>query len=173
MNQVAVSRFPLDPSDAPGGAAGLRRHGPAIAAGLLWLAAGLSAGHGVLQALGRGPVLPVTAAPVALPSSDPAAVARALGARLSPVADAGAQAAPPVAEATRYSLLGVIAVPGQGGAALIAVNGEPARPYRVGAAVDAGLVLQSVNRQAVRLGATVAGPTTVELALPVPPPGAS
>lgn len=167
MNQVAASRYAVDPSDTQAGLSGARRYAPTVAAGLLWLAAGLSAGYGVLQAVGRTSVMPVAASPVAVPSADPAAVARALGARAaaSPV-----EAAPvAVAEAPRYNLQGVIASVGQQGAALIAVNGQPARPFRVGSVVDAGLVLQSVSRQKVRLGATVGGPTTLELALPVTP----
>ncbi|MBS3996601.1 MAG: general secretion pathway protein C, partial [Hydrogenophaga sp.] len=111
------------------------------------------------------------AAPVALPVGDPATVARALGARDAPSAVDLAQAPPPAV--TRYTLLGVVASAGSRGAALIAVGDEPARPYRVGATVDNGLVLQAVGRGTVRLGATVSGPTTVELAVPPLPGDAS
>lgn len=169
MNQVAASRYAVDPSDTQAGLSGARRYAPAVAAGLLWLAAGLSAGYGVLQAVGRTSVMPVAASPVAVPSADPAAVARALGARAAASPVEAAPAAAAVAEAPRYTLQGVIASVGQQGAALIAVNGQSARPFRVGSVVDVGLVLQSVSRQKVRLGATVGGPTTLELALPVTP----
>ncbi len=72
-------------------------------------------------------------------------------------------AAPP-----RYNLLGVVAVGTQDGAALIAVDGQPPRPYRVGASLDgsSGLVLQAVTRSAVRLGPSLGVPATVELTLP-------
>ncbi len=139
------------------------RRGPALVAGALWLAAGLSAGFWVLQALGRSPVTPLA---VAAPSSiqvDSLAVARALGAQ--PVA-AAAPNAPPVATGTQYQLQGVVAASAAGGAALIAVNGQPPRPYRVGASIEGGLVLQAVSRRSARLGASMNGPSTVELTLP-------
>ncbi|WP_439606086.1 type II secretion system protein N [Hydrogenophaga sp.] len=138
------------------------RRGPTIAAGLLWLAAGLSAGYWVLLAWGRSPVTPVSTLAPAQLATDPVAVARTLGA-LPAATSAGvvAAAAPP-----RYNLLGVVAVGAQGGAALIAVDGQPPRPYRVGAPLEGGLVLQAVTRRTVRLGPTLEAPATVELTLP-------
>jgi general secretion pathway protein C len=137
------------------------RRGPTLAAGVLWLAAGLSAGYWVLLAWGRSPVTPVaTLAPAPLPA-DPAAVARTLGAVPAAVSSGVVAAAPP-----RYNLLGVVAVGAKDGAALIAVDGQPPRPYRVGAPLDGGLVLQAVTRRSVRLGPTLEAPATVELSLP-------
>ena len=52
------------------------------------------------------------------------------------------------------------------GAALIAVDGKPPRHYRVGAAIEPGLVLQSLGRREARLGASVDGATTLALELP-------
>lgn len=137
------------------------RRGPTLAAGVLWLAAGLSAGYWVLLAWGRSPVTPVsTLAPAQLPT-DPAAVARTLGAVPTAVSSGVVAAAPP-----RYNLLGVVAVGTKDGAALIAVDGQPPRPYRVGTPLDGGLVLQAVTRRTVRLGPSLEAPTTVELSLP-------
>ena len=138
------------------------RRGPTIAAGLLWLAAGLSAGYWVLLALGRSPVTPVSAMAPAQVAADTASVARSLGA-LPAVASTGAvaSAAPP-----RYNLLGVVAVGTRDGAALIAVDGQPPRPYRLGASLEGGLVLQSVSRRAVHLGPSLEAPASVELTLP-------
>lgn len=134
---------------------------PTLAAGLLWLAAGLSAGYWVLLAWGQSPVTPITGmAPVQV-TADATSVARTLGALPEASVVNAAPAAPP-----RYSLLGVVAVGSQDGAALIAVDGQPARPYRVGASLDGGLVLQAVTRRTVRLGAALGAPTTVELTLP-------
>ena len=149
------ARAPL-PSQGPGLA-------PALAAGLLWLAAGLSAGYWALLAWGRGPVTPVPAASSPPVGSDADAVARALGA-----APEGGAAQAPVAAApsSRYRLLGVVDQPGRAGAALIAVGDQPPRPYAVGAALDGGLVLQSVDRRGARLGPQVGGPATVALQLP-------
>lgn len=53
-----------------------------------------------------------------------------------------------------------------GGAALIAVDGQPAKPFRVGAVVDEGLVLQSLDPRQARLGASVDGPATLTLDMP-------
>lgn len=152
---------PLRAAATPGGGS---RLAPALAAGLLWLAAGLSAGYWVLLAWGRSPVTPVAAVAAPQPQTDVAAVARALGA----APEAQPVAAAPVALASRYSLLGVVSRPGQRGAALIALDGQPPRPYTVGAALEGGLVLQSVDRRSVRLGPAPAGPATVELSLPPP-----
>lgn len=53
-----------------------------------------------------------------------------------------------------------------GGAALIALDGQPPKPYRVGAQVDAGLVLQSLGPRQARLGATLHGPAALTLEIP-------
>lgn len=159
MNKaLRARRLAQLPSSAPG-------MWPALAAGVLWLAAGLSAGYWALLAWGRSPVTPVAAVAMAPVGSDAAAVARALGAA-APVAAAEAPA--PVAAAARYRLLGVVDQAGRSGAALIAIDGQPPRPYTVGAALEGGLVLQSVDRLGAKLGASSAGPATVELSLPLP-----
>jgi general secretion pathway protein C len=157
----------VDPGDSPANASALRRAGPSVAAGVLWLAAGLGAGYWALLAWGRTPVTPVAAAPMTLPVVDTTAVARALG--LLPEVVAVEASPAPVAEASRYVLLGVVATGASRGAALIALDGQPARPYRVGAMLDGGLVLQAVDRRGVRLGPELKGPATVELTLPETP----
>lgn len=139
--------------------------GPALSAGLLWAAAGLTAGYWVLLVWGRSPDTPVEALPVPAAVSDTAAVARALGA--APAAQAAPAA--PVDASARYRLLGVVVQPGGQGSALIATDGHPPRPYRVGAALEEGLVLLSVDRTVVRLGAAAGAPATIELRLPVAP----
>jgi general secretion pathway protein C len=50
--------------------------------------------------------------------------------------------------------------------ALIAVDGKPARPFRVGATIDEGLVLQAVEGRRARLGPGVDAPSTLTLELP-------
>ena len=138
---------------------------PGLVAGLLWLLAGLSAGYWILLAWGRSPVTPVAGAVPLAVVSDVASVARALGAAAPTPAAETASTAPAV---SRYSLLGVVDQPGHQGAALIALDGQPPRPYRVGASLEGGLVLQSVDRRSARLGATPDGPVMVELTLPAP-----
>ncbi len=80
----------------------------------------------------------------------------------------------PVAESSRFKLLGVLAPlpraegpPSEAGVALIAVDGKPARPYAVGAALDTGLVLQAVGRRSASIGPSGGAPS-VELELPPP-----
>ena len=92
---------------------------------------------------------------------------------------ASANLAPqPAAQSTRFHLLGVLA-PRSGasaaqaspvGVALIAVDGKPARPYAVGARVDAELVLQSIARRSASIGPAQGGASFVlELPPPAPP----
>lgn len=90
------------------------------------------------------------------------AVARLLGAR--PLAAAGPSSVAGPAE--RFSLLGVIAnVAGQG-VALISVDGQPARPHRVGAQIAPGYRLQAVGRREAVLADDAQGPVQTILSLP-------
>jgi general secretion pathway protein C len=93
---------------------------------------------------------------------------RLLGAD-SPVAVA-AVAAEPVAD-NRFALLGVVSPRSAGaareGLALIAVDGKPAKAFRVGAKVDGEQVLQSVGARSASLGP--AGGAT-QIALNIAPP---
>lgn len=93
---------------------------------------------------------------------DPEALARLLGS--SPVAGTLAAPPPAVSLASRFQLVGVAAAARSGaGAAVISVDGKPARPFRVGSSIEEGVVLQSVRgRQAV----LASGPTQVVLELP-------
>jgi general secretion pathway protein C len=79
-------------------------------------------------------------------------------------------------EASRFKLLGVVAAPPAvsraQGVALIAVDGKMARAFRVGAAVDGDLVLQSVQPRAVSIGPR-GSEARVSLELPPLPPPAT
>ncbi len=66
----------------------------------------------------------------------------------------------------RLQLQGVLVGDASQGVALIAVDGKPAKPYRLGAQVAEGLILQSVQARRVNLGATVQGAPSVVLDLP-------
>jgi general secretion pathway protein C len=74
---------------------------------------------------------------------------------------------------SRFVLTGVLADPSQGGAAVIAVDGKPAKPFRVGQAVDGKLLLLSVVGRRALLGSQADGPAELTLDLPplpsVPP----
>ncbi len=86
-------------------------------------------------------------------------------------------AASPVAESSRFKLLGVLApvtregshIHSQNGVALIAVDGKPAKPYAIGAPIDADLTLQAVSRRSASIG-PVGGAASVVLELPPPTP---
>lgn len=138
-----------------------------IATFLLAALAAASAAYWGLKIWGAGaaglsaPVAGVTGAPAV----DSQAVARALGAGVAAVL-APAEQAP---AASRFSLLGVVADTSSGGAALISVDGKPARPFAVGASVDGRLLLQSVTGRRAALAADRNGPAEVTLELPALP----
>jgi general secretion pathway protein C len=129
---------------------------------VVWLLAGASGAYWALKLM--SPSGAPVRAPVAVRAptpADPAAVARLLGA-----VPAQQATAPVAALASRFSLLGVVTGPSAQGAALIAVDGKPARPYRIGTSVDEGLVLQSVQGRRAVLAASASGPAVVTLELP-------
>lgn len=66
---------------------------------------------------------------------------------------------------SRLALLG-IAKSGKEFSALIAVDGQAAKPYAKGTEVLPGLVLQSVNLQQAHLGASLGGPVQLSLDMP-------
>jgi general secretion pathway protein C len=106
-----------------------------------------------------------TPAPVArqAPPADPAAIARLLGgAPGGPAAPAGI---PPLA--SRLQLVGVVAgASSGGGAAIIAVDGKPAKHFRVGGVIEEGVVLHSVRGRQAVLATGPGGPELVTLELP-------
>jgi general secretion pathway protein C len=105
------------------------------------------------------PVAAVTMAPAR--GVDAAAVAKALGAS---GALAQTPAAVPVLASSRFVLVGVVASGAQG-AALIAVDGKPAKPYAVGSKVGDDFVLLSVQPRKAVLGSASAGAATSDGAL--------
>ena len=137
------------------GEPGARRAVTALLA-LLALASALGWGWAVWRV--RSPV-PVQVA--AVPSPPPpvllgeAELARGLG------APAGGEAAP----AQRLALLGVIAAGSGQGVALIAAEGEPPRPFRVGMQVLPGLVLQRLGPREAVLAESRSGPPSLRLEL--------
>ena len=132
----------------------------------LWAAAGASV---VFWGLRLSAPAAGAAAPVVLPppvAPDAQALARLLGA--APAAPGVVAAAPVATLASRFSLIGVLSGRNSGGgAALIAVDGKPAKPFRVGAAVDEGLVLQALGPRQAQLGRDADGPATLTLDMPL------
>ena len=152
-----------------------------LTAFVVWAAVAASAMFWLLRLVASSPSAPAHTVTVATATTARGDLARVLGAPPQPVA--GTPVANEPALASRFKLLGV-AAPRQGGeqvgVALIAVDGKPARGYRVGAPVDGPIVLQSVSARGASLGPTGAAPQlTLELpALPGPatssrPPGAA
>ena len=81
----------------------------------------------------------------------------------------GVQAPAPevsIAQSSRFQLLGVMAGASGQGSALIAVDGQPPRAFRVGQTVTEGVVLQGLGPKQAQLGATVQGAALFSLSLP-------
>ncbi len=126
---------------------------------LVWGAVAFSAVTWGLRWSATGNAASNATAAQALPEVDVSAAARSLGA--APVQAAAAPTA-----ASRFQLLGVLDAGPDAGTALMAVDGKPAKPYRVGAVVADGLVLQSAQGRRISLGASVDGSPTLVLELP-------
>ncbi|MFZ5487446.1 MAG: type II secretion system protein N [Pseudomonadota bacterium] len=139
--------------------------GVRLATFVLWLLAAASVAYWGLRLAGRTQDVALPAVVTAPAAPDVQAIARLLGAGAAPVA----AAAPQASLASRFALIGVLA--GQhsgGGAALIAIDGKPPKPYRVGAQVEDGLVLLALGPREARLGPP-GGPATLTLELPRKP----
>lgn len=118
-------------------------------------------------------------APAAPPHTQTAQAATATRGDLSRLlgADAptpAAAEAPPPAEASRFQLIGVLSPrssqAAREGLALIAVDGKPAKAFRVGAVVEGQNVLQSVAARGATLGPRGgAALVALNLAPPAPP----
>lgn len=127
----------------------------------LWALAGASLVYWGLKLAVRPALVSAPVAAPAPPLPDAQALARLLGAGPAP-------AAPTVVAApTRFVLQGVLAgTASGGGAALIAVDNQPARPFRLGATVADGLVVKSLGRRQVRLGPVEGTEGAVTLEVP-------
>ncbi|WP_255429283.1 type II secretion system protein N [Ramlibacter albus] len=132
----------------------------------LWALAAASAVYWGMKFSARPAPAAAPAVPArSAPPVDPQAVARLLGA--NPMA-ASASAAPVATLASRFALVGVAAQGAGKGAALVAVDGKPPKPYRVGAQLDEGIVLQSVQGRKAVLASTATGQPVLTLELPPP-----
>lgn len=134
---------------------------------LIWLVVGFSSCAWILSAQGV-PVADfgITPTPVQRRDPDSAWVTKALEA--IPVNADTAAAGGAVLDTGRFVLAGVIAQGGGRGAALIAVDGKPAKPFAVSALVAPGWVLARLERQSVWLAPEDTSGNEVQLSL-VPP----
>jgi general secretion pathway protein C len=136
--------------------------GPRLAAFVLAALAAASAVYWALKWPGTGaPTTPAVVATSESAPADPQALARALGGGSTGV-PAAANLAQPGA-GSRLSLVGVVANRRAGGAALISVDGKPARPYRVGSRIENDLVLLSVAPRSALLAPSADSPASVKL----------
>ena len=101
------------------------------------------------------------------------------GVDVAPTAPVLAPALPPVAASgatgDRFRLVGLVAASGNEGLALIAVDGKPARAFRVGTVVDGDIVLREVTERGATLGLREGGATIAlnASAAPAPPTGSA
>ncbi len=130
--------------------------------GLLIGAALLCAGYWVRAGLaaGKTPAVAAVPAPPIVVAGTPAELARVLGAPRPALA--GSAQGP----AERFSVIGVLASASGQGAALISVDKQPPRPFRVGASIAPGFVLKAVKQREVLLEDRL----QVEFSLPLPEP---
>ena len=112
-----------------------------------------------------GPALPLASAPDDVALASVTQVAQLLG-----VGVVASAAAAPVEASSRFRLTGVIASGGGQGVALLAIDGKPPRPYRVGSALEEGLMLQSVEKRRVALASDAKAPASFHLDLPAKQP---
>lgn len=142
-----------------------------IGALAVWLLVGLAAVFWGLKLFVRPAPVPAQAGTVATTQALRGDLTRLLGTAPEPEEEDEA----PVAAASRFRLIGVVAPrsprAAAEGVALIAIDGKPARAYRVGTAVEGDLVLQAVRARGADLGARGANAAAVALTVsPLPPP---
>lgn len=128
----------------------------------VWLLAVLCGAYWVLKFASVKPVSANSAAIAPAVVVDSSAVAKLLGATNSIAGQPGMTPA-----SSNYALFG-LAVTGSGtGVALIATDGKPAKPYRVGSKVADNWVLKSVSRTEAILATAMNAPDGMKLELPV------
>jgi general secretion pathway protein C len=123
-----------------------------------------------LRLLVSAPPLPVNTPVAALGTAARGDLSRLLGPDTPPAAVAAAAEPPPDA---RFQLIGLLAprspAAAREGLALIAVDGKPAKAFRVGAVIDGPTVLKSVAARSAMLGPRDgAAQMTLSLAPPAP-----
>lgn len=135
------------------------------AAFILWALAALSASYWFTKVSGTSGIsTPASALASDAPAVQSDDLARVLGPAIAvAAADTPAIAAPD--PSTRLRLLGVVAGRSRKGVALISMDGQPAKPYRVGSALDGGWTLRQVGTRTATLSSDANGVAEVTLEL--------
>lgn len=142
---------PLAPAPASGATSARgRAWPPVLGTALVWGALAMSAGYWGLRWWGEAPSRPLPPPPTAALNIDTGRVAAALGARGA--SDVPAAPAPVAGLNARLRLLGVVAGRDGLGAALISVDGQPAKPVRLGGVVVEGVRLLSLGARHAEVG---------------------
>lgn len=150
-----------------------------LAAFLIWALVAATVVFWVLRLTAQGPSSQSANLAVPQPLTARAELSRLLGS--TPVAASPTEARPELS--SRFVLTGVMAPKkqapgankpaGQGpGLALIAVDGQPAKPYALGAKIDGDLTLLSVTLRTASIG-PAGGAPVLTLELPALPPAAT
>ena len=134
----------------------------------VWLVAVLCGAYWAFKFVAAKPVNANTAASTPAIVVDSAAVAKLLGA-IDNVAEK--QTITPAS--SNYALFGLAMEKSGRGVALIATDGKPAKPYRVGSKVADGWVLKSISRTDVILAASMDAADGMKLDLPIRQPATS
>lgn len=128
---------------------------------LVWLLVGLCAAYWAFKFVTTKPVEATAALATPTVVVDSKAIAKLLGAT-----DNVAKQPTTTAASTKFVLFGLAATAGGKGVALIALDGKPARPYRVGSLVADDLMLKSISKTGVVLAASLTAADGVSLELP-------
>jgi general secretion pathway protein C len=126
--------------------------------------AAASAGFWILRWPLPAPATHAAVPQVSEPGINTAKLAQLLGART------GTDSTTPLVTSTQYQLLGVIAQGGHRGSALIGIDGQPPKPYRVGEHLSDHVMLKSVKARSAVLASDVNAADGITLELP-PLPG--
>ena len=128
---------------------------------MVWLAVGLCATYWAFKFVTTKHVEATAALPAPTVVVDSKAVGKLLGAT-----DIVAVKVINTPASTKFVLFGLASTARGQGVALIALDGKPARPYRVGSLVADDLVLKSISKTGVILAVSLQAPEGVTLELP-------
>lgn len=132
---------------------------------MVWLLVGLCVAYWAFKFITTKPLEATAALAVPTVAVDSKAVGKLLGAT-----DGIAVKAVNMPASTKFVLFGLANSVGGQGFALIALDGKPAKPYRVGTLVADNLVLKSISKTGVMLATSLKAPDGVTLELPARKP---